>query len=85
MKKENKITPTRAMDLFVECKKHNQEVSDEVYQVISNYRNWNEFELTSLQNLSAYYPDIFIEKEMEEHIEKLITQIKKREVELPIS
>ena len=78
------LTPTKALNIFSDCKKNEQEVPKEVLDVIKTYRKWNEFELVSLKNLSAYYPDIFLEDDMEDNIEQLLVIIKKREIDIPI-
>jgi hypothetical protein len=52
--------------------------SDEVFAVIKTYQKWKETELIGLLNASNYYPEIFIEENMEPTINNLLQKIKKR-------
>jgi len=74
------ITPTRAVQSFIDAKKSGLEPSPEVLEVIKTYRKWRELELIGLRNASAYYPDIYFEENMDETIESLLKAFKAREV-----
>jgi hypothetical protein len=75
----NKIlTPTRAVQNFIDCKKSGSNPSEEVFSVLKTFRKWKETELIGLLNASNYYPEIFIEENMESTINHLLQNIKKR-------
>lgn len=66
------LTPTRAVQAFIDSKKENREISEEIWANLKTYRKWNEVELLGLRNASAFYPDIFFEEGMEDTISKLV-------------
>ena len=74
------ITPTRAVQSFINAKKSGNEPSEESLSVIRNYRKWKEPELIGLLNTSGFYPEIFFEEGMEESITGLLQKFKDRQV-----
>lgn len=74
------LTPTRAVQLYIDNKKSETTVSPEVYSVIKTYRKWRENELIGLLNASGYYPEIFYEEGMEQTINKLLANFKSKHV-----
>lgn len=75
---KNIMTAEAAMDAFINCKKTNTEVPKEVMEAIRNYPKWQENSLIGLLNASAYFPDILFEDGMEEKINKLLDDYKKK-------
>lgn len=80
MEPKKVITPTRAVQSFIDAKKEGREPDPEVLEVIRTYRTWRPPELIGLRNASAYYPDIYFEDGMDEVIESLLNEFKAREV-----
>lgn len=75
---EVNMTPETAITTFINCKKQNQEIPTEVIECIRGYKKWKENSLIALLNASGYYPDILLETDMEENINKLLEEYKKR-------
>lgn len=78
------MTPTRAVETFIRCKKNREPISDEVTLVLDSFQIWNEIELTGLLNASFYYPEILNEYRTAEAIRSLLEKFKQRIVEIPI-
>lgn len=78
------MTPTRAVETFILCKKNKEPVSEEVILVLDSFQSWNEIELTGLLNASSYFPEILNETRSEQTIRSLLEQFKQRIVEIPI-
>ncbi|BDA80393.1 hypothetical protein LPTSP3_g33230 [Leptospira kobayashii] len=74
------MTPTHAVQSFINAKKEGIEIPSSTLETIRNFRKWREPELIGLRNASSYYPDIYIEKGMEEEITRLLTVVKNRNV-----
>lgn len=72
------LTPTKAVQNFIDCKKSGSNPSEEVFSVLKTFRQWKETELIGLLNASNYYPEIFIENNMESTINNLLQKIKER-------
>jgi hypothetical protein len=72
------ITPESAMRAFVNCKKEGKDIPADVLESIKNYRKWGENSLIGLLNTSAYYPEIFLEENMEATINALLKKFKDR-------
>lgn len=75
-----RMTPTRAVQTFLDSKKQSLPIADEVWNSLKGFRNWNEPELIGLRNASSYFPEIYFEKGMDEEIERLLAIFKKRNV-----
>ncbi|PJZ69944.1 hypothetical protein CH373_13140 [Leptospira perolatii] len=80
----NSLTPIRAIETFIRCKKEGTQVPFLVWDTIKTYQKWNQIELTGLINASVYYPELLFEPGMEERIAKRMDDFKKRIVEIPI-
>ncbi|UML81355.1 hypothetical protein [Leptospira kirschneri] len=78
------MTPTRAVETFILCKKKQEPVSEEVILVLDSFQSWNEIELTGLLNASFYFPEILNETRSEQTIQSLLEKFKQRIVEIPI-
>ncbi|MCG6166428.1 hypothetical protein LFX25_01000 [Leptospira sp. FAT2] len=78
------MTPTRAVETFIQCRKNQEPISDEVFLVLDSFQTWNEIELTGLLNASFYFPEILNEYRTETVIRSLLEVFKKRIVEIPI-
>ncbi|EQA34843.1 hypothetical protein LEP1GSC047_1622 [Leptospira inadai serovar Lyme str. 10] len=78
------LTPTKAVETFIKCKKDNAPVPFTVWDTLKTYSTWNQVELTGLINASAYFPDILFEKGMEAKIQSILDRFNKRIVEIPI-
>ncbi|MCG9873697.1 MAG: hypothetical protein MH321_02795 [Leptospiraceae bacterium] len=74
------LTPTRAVQLFIESRKTGASISPEITSVIKTYRKWRENELIGLLNASGYYPEIFHEDGMEDTIHRLLASFKAKHV-----
>lgn len=74
------LTPTRAVQSFIDCKKDHIEVPEQVLITLRTFNKWNEVELLGLKNASAYFPDIYIQDGMEEEITALIQKFHARQV-----
>lgn len=74
------MTPTSAVQSFVDAKKKGIDPPTQALSSIQNYRKWKPYELIGLQNASAYYPDIYFEENMDETIDKILQSFKDREV-----
>jgi hypothetical protein len=74
------LTPTRAVQLYIDGKKSGTALAPEVTSVIKTYRKWRENELIGLLNASGYYPEIFYEDGMEDTIHKLLAVFKSKHV-----
>ncbi len=74
------LTPTRAVQSFIDCKKDHLEVPEQVLTALKTFRKWNEVELLGLKNASAYFPEIYIQEGMEEEITNLIQKFHNRQV-----
>lgn len=72
------MTPETAVQTFINCKKENKPIPQEVLDTIRTYKTWKENSLIGLLNASGYYPDILIEENMEENIKTLLAEYKKR-------
>ncbi|MCX7997467.1 MAG: hypothetical protein N3A69_00760 [Leptospiraceae bacterium] len=72
------MTPEKAVQTFIDCKKNNTPIPNEVFDTLKTYKTWKENSLIGLLNASGYYPDILIEEDMEENIKKLLEEYKKR-------
>ena len=66
-----------AIESFIKCRQENKEIPKEVLESIKNYKRWREPSLHGLLNASAYYPEILVEKDMEENIKKLLDKFQK--------
>ncbi|WP_411824504.1 hypothetical protein [Leptospira sp. 'Mane'] len=74
------MTPTRAVQSFINSKKEGIEVPASTLESIRGFRKWKEPELIGLRNASSYFPDIYIEQGMEEEITRLLEIVKNRNV-----
>lgn len=74
------LTPTRAVQSFIDCKKDHLDVPETVLETIRSFRKWNEIELLGLKNASAYFPDIYFQEGMEQEITTLIQKFHGRQV-----
>ncbi|EPG65210.1 hypothetical protein ACE5IS_06015 [Leptospira wolffii] len=82
--KNKLLTPIKAVDTFVKCKKEGAPVPVAVWDTLRTYSKWNQVELTGLLNASAYYPEILFESGMEKNIAGLLSSFQDRIVEIPI-
>ncbi len=82
--KNKLLTPIKSVDTFVKCKKEGAPIPVAVWDTLRTYPRWNEVELTGLLNASAYFPDIFFEKNMEKKIQTILDEFKSRIVDIPI-
>lgn len=82
--KNKLLTPIKAVDTFVKCKKEGLSVPVAVWDTIRTYSKWNQVELTGLLNASSYFPDILFESGMEKKIEERLSEFKSKIVEIPI-
>lgn len=78
------MTPIRAVETFILCKKKQESVLEEVILVLDSFQSWNEIELTGLLNASFYFPEILNEIRSEQAIRSLLEKFKQRIVEIPI-
>ncbi|EOQ89222.1 hypothetical protein LEP1GSC202_0828 [Leptospira yanagawae serovar Saopaulo str. Sao Paulo = ATCC 700523] len=74
------MTPTRTIQAFVDAKKENSTPSEEVWNALKGYRQWNEPELIGLRNASGFYPEIYFEPGMDETISRLLAKFKEKVV-----
>ncbi|ASV13042.1 MULTISPECIES: hypothetical protein [Leptospira] len=78
------MTPTRAVETFILCRKKNEPISEEVILVLDSFESWNEIELTGLLNASFYFPDILNGYRSEQTIQLLLEKFQRKIVEIPI-
>ncbi|TGK02974.1 hypothetical protein EHQ53_05775 [Leptospira langatensis] len=78
------LTPIKAVDTFVKCKKEGERIPILVWDSLRTYPKWNEVELTGLLNASSYFPDILFERDMEQKIIARLEEFKSRIVDIPI-
>ncbi|PJZ24093.1 hypothetical protein CH352_00125 [Leptospira hartskeerlii] len=82
--KNKLLTPIKAIDTFVKCKKEGERIPVLVWDSLRTYQKWNQVELTGLLNASAYFPDILFEKDMEKKIQHRLDEFNSRIVDIPI-
>ncbi|AVV77895.1 hypothetical protein [Leptospira santarosai] len=78
------MTPTRAVETFILCRKKSEPISEEVILVLDSFESWNEIELTGLLNASFYFPDILNGYRSEQTIQLLLEKFQRKIVEIPI-
>ncbi|AVQ11396.1 Uncharacterized protein XB16_1064 [Leptospira santarosai] len=78
------MTPTRAVETFILCRKKSEPISEEVILVLDSFESWNEIELTGLLNASFYFPDILNGYRSEQTIQLLLEKFRRTIVEIPI-
>lgn len=74
------MTPTRAIQSYVDCRKNKEPVSEEILFVLRHYKSFGPNELHWILNVSAYYPEILLEPDMENNIQSLLKGFLAREV-----
>ncbi|MCB1143531.1 MAG: hypothetical protein H7A24_11415 [Leptospiraceae bacterium] len=79
------MTPESAVQKFIDSKKNQTEVSEEVFETLRDFEKWEENSLIGLLNASAYYPDIYIVEDMEKKILARLEHFKKRIVPVNFS
>lgn len=75
------MTPTRAVQTFIDAKKAGREIPADCLVALRSYKQWKEHELLAVLNASGYYPDILIEPDMEANIHKRLEWFKSRLVD----
>jgi hypothetical protein len=75
---KRKMTPESAVQTFIDCKKNQTEIPDEVSALLKDLSGWSENSLKGLLNASAYYPDILDSPNREKEILSKIEDFKKR-------
>ncbi|XDD50413.1 hypothetical protein AB3N59_00940 [Leptospira sp. WS92.C1] len=78
------MTPTRAVETFIRCKKNREPIAEEVFLVLDSFKIWNEIELTGLLNASFYFPEILSDYRSETAINAILQKFNQRIVDMPI-